>query len=422
MYLIRQRRHKLFFAYAIFFGFFSLAPLRNAHAASEAGICTSVISTTDPTPLNEEARTLLNALAGQPADEIRRMAILKNALSSTHDDTLSSSLTERARLIYAAWQISQGKFEGGRRILVAMPQESDLAAKAALLIAESWRLEGNNEKSLQWFLRISKHYAGNIDALSGLLSAGKDLEEEQRFNDAYSLYEHVIASATTSERLVADISTRREQGLDVLHTPVTGPAQQIQQQITQRMLMSSTLPTSLARTDRAARQARQQLQCLLSRTRHYQIERNALLATLSEAEQNIAALDQMLVRQQADIDTLTSELIANDFSEKQLQLRRQLSQLRNQHAMDTATQEALRSNRDNLPRVIEKMDHQLATLSLYYQRAATNADSQLGELFQQSCLQLRQAFLNLAGDAALRSAELKQRHLSHPEAFHSSTD
>ena len=79
-----------------------------------------------------------------------------------------------ARLRLAAMALRDGDTEFARQQLSQVEQRSPAAVDAALLLAESYRLDGDRQRARDWFVRIAARFPGNPRAISGLVLAGDD--------------------------------------------------------------------------------------------------------------------------------------------------------------------------------------------------------------------------------------------------------
>lgn len=64
-------------------------------------------------------------------------------------------MRDKAIVMLAASLLAESRTEQARELLKAVPVGSRSAVTAALLLADSWRIAGEPERALQWFLRIA---------------------------------------------------------------------------------------------------------------------------------------------------------------------------------------------------------------------------------------------------------------------------
>jgi hypothetical protein len=126
----------------------------------------------------EGAAAAVAVSLNQPLDQADP-APLSHYLSASADSSRSSDYVMRnyARVALAASQVRQGAFDQARQILTQVELDSPAAVRAALLLAESYRMQGQQEVAGKWLLRIADRYSSDPDALSGLLMAADDLAE-----------------------------------------------------------------------------------------------------------------------------------------------------------------------------------------------------------------------------------------------------
>jgi len=75
------------------------------------------------------------------------------------------------------------------------------AVTGALLLAESWRMDGEPDKAVQWFLRIAAQQPQNLDTLNGLLAAAHTLADSGQPQLALTLYRRVEQEAGAAATL-----------------------------------------------------------------------------------------------------------------------------------------------------------------------------------------------------------------------------
>lgn len=316
----------------------------------------------------------------------------------------SNHLLDKAIVVLAALHLQQQDYKAAQRLLLKLPQTSSSAVPAALLLAESWRLQGNIEKASDWFIRVGQRYPHNYQALAGLVSAADDLQQEQP-STSRVLYSLVIVRAQeNAEKIEALAALRNRDGLRVLQQPIESIPSALQEQLALQIFYRRK--DNIDSADRATRTAHKQYDCMLERTAAYTAQRAQILSHLQYAESQIDLLRKSINQHEREIDELKDKLIADDLSEQQLVIRKHITALSNVVRQQQGARLTLTENKEKLPKIIERLDVQMAALSNWHRSVIKNSEALIAPEFSNAAIALQNKFLNLAGDAAARIAEL----------------
>src|SRR5690606_25985407 len=96
--------------------------------------------------------------------------------------------TSHARLVLAAEHIRAARYDQARQVLAQVDLASTVAVDAALLMAESWRLQGDDQRAQAWLMRVAQRYSSDPRALEGLLLSAQDLAASGKVREAWALY------------------------------------------------------------------------------------------------------------------------------------------------------------------------------------------------------------------------------------------
>lgn len=349
---------------------------------------------------------LIAALSGKPTDQSARIGILERALRTTPRSQAEMMLQDRARLYLAGMEIQQQQFEAARERLKVVSTESPVAAQAGLLIAESWRLQGNNQESLQWFLRIGRRFSDDINALQGLLRAAESLEKAGHPREAAALYSEVAGKAMNTVTYLESLPEDQEGRVTAVLSRHHKMPAALRRQLTSTMIRETP---DFGQTRQVHGEVSREWQCLLLQQQQLEKQSERIhqyadrLARSSQlAEESMSALDQ-------EVSLLQTQLVSQDFSAPQIAIRKRLAEARNEKIHLQAQQDFIARTRHLLPETLAGTEEklQIMTSSFAEIRAATYDD--LYEAVEQALDQVTATFRNLAGDSQRRLAEMQMQ-------------
>lgn len=144
--------------------------------------------------------------------------LLNGYVSQTQTSSRSSDYVLRnyARVAVAATLVSNNQYEQARQALAQVELDSPAAVRAALLLAESYRLQGDNPRAAQWMLRIADRYASDPDALDGLLLAAEDAAERGDIGTALAVYSRVLEHSLNNLNAVKALASKEQDLYEVI--------------------------------------------------------------------------------------------------------------------------------------------------------------------------------------------------------------
>lgn len=307
------------------------------------------------------------------------------------------------RLRQGAWLMSNQHYAAAREIFKSIHTASPSGVTAGLLIAETYRLEGQPDVAKDWFLRAARHYPYRTKTLSGLMRAAQDQRPE---NNAVSiaLYNEVAAQA---EAALAQLRALNASGqLDPL--AIIFPSyldEEVRNALLQRCLQFPD--RDLLRETAKLRQA---VDAVLS----LRVKSNALNKTLSELTDKLTRYQQQRDQLQYSLDeaaqrikALKEQLIANDLSEAQQHTRQQLSQKNNEQTRVKGQINFIDQVMEKLPAMITAVDQQVKALNAEALTRLKKSNNAVTTVLNESYQMYRRELEALSADAAVQSAEIR---------------
>jgi hypothetical protein len=349
---------------------------------------------------------LVAALSGKETDQSARLDALERAITTTPRSQAEMMLQDRARLYLAGMAIQQQQFEAAREMLKVVSTESPLAAQAGLLIAESWRLQGNNGESLQWLLRIGRRFSDDINALQGLLRAAASLEQTDHPSEAAALYAEVTGKAMDTVRYLESLPEDRQARVAAVlshrhHMPTA-----LRQQLTSIMIRETP---EFGQTRQIHREVSQEWQCLMLQQQQLELQSERVhqyadrLAQASQlAEESMSTLNQ-------EIALLQTQLVSQDFSAPQIAIRKRLAEARNEKIHLQAQQDFIARTRHLLPETLADTEEKLQVMTTSFAEIRALTSDDLYKAVEQALDQVTATFRNLAGDSQRRLAEVQMQ-------------
>ena len=352
---------------------------------------------TSPT-LHSADRNLVNLL-DQPASEEQAPELLTyNSASRSINKPI---LGNYARLRLAALALQDGDTGFARQQLTQIEQNSPAAVDAALLLAESYRKDGDRERARAWFLRIAARFPGNPRAVSGLVLAGDDWRKQGVVEQALPVYNLALTKAAENLKALAELEGNPDRLYRALTNSVAGNSTTVMDQLVLALVRDSD-----SRVMDATRQlitAKSQLRCL-------QGEEAALNAAIEHA--SARDLSNGAFRQAAEMERKATAQEIGDLQRilanapKMLELQQRLDDARERLAR---LDERLNSLGETaLPPELEarkkKMEQDKAALD----QSVLAAREQVREALEEEVPVLKRFYRNLAGEAQLGIAQLLQ--------------
>lgn len=216
-----------------------------------------------PAPLQQHSQTLLGQLS-VPLDQAPQTQV---AAYLQHASNPSSSseyvLRNYARVALAASHLHRQSYGQARQTLAQVELDSPAAVRAALMLAESYRLEGQFSVAGQWMLRIAERYSSNPDALSGLLLAADDAAYRGDIANALAVYSRVLEKTLGNIEEIRQLKSEPDSLYQVVEEGRIDNTRAVSSEVIQRTL-SSAQSDSLAHYARLKSIAGE-LQCLVRR-------------------------------------------------------------------------------------------------------------------------------------------------------------
>ena len=167
-------------------------------------------SSSQSAPLQTQSRAVLKALT-QPHSESRR-DLLEQYLASPPAILAAADRValNRTRLTLAADYLQNARFLEARQLLSAVELDSPVAVQASLLLAESFRLEGDSLRSAQWLLRTGQRYGADPDALTSMLDRAHELHYQGEQRQAFALYNMVQSQILDNAEQVGSLRSEAD--------------------------------------------------------------------------------------------------------------------------------------------------------------------------------------------------------------------
>ena len=146
------------------------------HAAAQADPSLHCPAATTQAITDASTRMVLKALV-DPLQASDRTSLFEQYLATpvASPNSARQVASSHARVVLAAEHIRAGRHEQARQVLAQVDLASTVAVDAALLMAESWRLQGDDRQSQAWLVRVAQRYSSDPRALEGLLLSARDL-------------------------------------------------------------------------------------------------------------------------------------------------------------------------------------------------------------------------------------------------------
>lgn len=357
------------------------------------------------------------ALSSSYDNEYARRNALFTQLQGAPENPSSAeqALVDRMYILLAASWMKEQQTDKARELLHVIGVDSPAAVTAALLLAESWRMDGEPDKAVQWFLRIAAQYPQNLDALKGLLAAAHTLADSEQPQLALTLYGRIEEQAGDAAELISDFSASNPNSIAAVLDKDNPLTDSLREQASQR-LYRSTHDTLFA-ADQVNQRSQHIRLCLAALIYDYQQRITAAEHSIANLDSTLAAMDHAHQERQARITSLQSQIRDDERSDEQLKLRRAVRALMNLDLREQAQQQALVQNRERLPLLVRRTRERLAALLTFYQSAEQNSGEAVRDMLRDTLQALSGDFRDLAGEAAMSKAQLQESLAAMPRCL-----
>ena len=335
----------------------------------------------------------------------RQLEMLLRALRAS-EGTATAIMRDRARLRLAALYLRQARLEEGREQLRRIQAASPVAVTASLMMAESFRISGDTDAALQWYLRASEYFPYRPQTLWGLISAAHHLQQTGQDAFALALYNRTIEQAEGALAQLAALAGNNAP--EILLSPDSPLSKPVRETLLQHALAHPRI--NLPQRSNALSNAALLLLQLNTEQAHLAQALGEMDELLAHYQIHSAAEQARLQALAAQRHSLHNQLAPDDFSDTQLALRRQITLLDNEHrrvqaaltflaqalAQAPTLQEALRSqSHDALQRVRQRLQQHHAAVD---------------EVMTQTLSAYRRQLQESSSEALLQQAEILRRH------------
>lgn len=341
----------------------------------------------------------LVSLLDQPAVDQQAPVLLQ--YNTTTESINKPILGNYARLRLAALALQDGDTAFARQQLTQIEQNSPAAVDAALLLAESYRKDGDGERARAWFLRIAARFPGNPRAVSGLVLAGDDWRKQGATAQALPVYNLALTKATENMKALNELENNPDRLYRALTNSVAGNSTTVMDQLVLALVRDSD--SNVLDSTRQLIGAKNQLRCLQAaeKTLDAAIEHASARDLSNGAFRRAAEIEKKATEQEiADLERVLAN--APKMAELQQRLddaRERLSRLDNRLASLGSTA---------LPPELQQRKHQMEADKMALDKSIQAARDQVRSALQAELPVLKRYYRNLAGEAQLGIAQLLQ--------------
>ncbi|WP_202560332.1 lipopolysaccharide assembly protein LapB [Alcanivorax sp. DP30] len=369
-----------------------LVTISYSHASTcEDGTQTSVM-------LPNADRNLVSLL-DQPATD--RQAPMLLEYNSQAQSINKPILGNYARLRLAALALQDGDTHFARQQLSQIEQNSPAAVDAALLLAESYRKDGDRERARAWFLRIAARFPGNPRAVSGLVLAGDDWRKQGAVEQALPVYNLALTKASENMKALEELENNPDRLYRALTNSVAGNSTTVMDQLVLALVRDSD--SRVLDSTRQLIAAKNQMRCL-----------QAAQKTLDNAIEHASARDLSngAFRQAAKMEKKATEQEIADLERilvnapKMVELQQRLDDAQGRLTRLEQRLDSLGSTA--LPPELEQRKQQMDANKAALNQAILVARDQVRSALEEELPVLKRFYRNLAGEAQLGIAQLLQ--------------
>lgn len=348
----------------------------------------------------------LVSLLDQPATDQQAPILLQYSNVQSINKPI---LGNYARLRLAALALQDGDTAFARQQLTQIEQNSPAAVDAALLLAESYRKDGDRERARAWFLRIAARFPGNPRAVSGLVLAGDDWRNQGAVEQALPVYNLALSKATENMKALDELGNNPDRLYRALTNSVAGNSTTVMDQLVLALVRDSD--SQVLDATRQLINAKHQLRCLETAEK-----------SLNDAIEHASARDLSngAFRRAAEMERKSTEQEIGDLERilvnapKMVELQERLEIARDRLARLDERLNALGSTA--LPPELEQRKVKMAADKAELDQAVSNARDQVRIALEQEVPELKSFYRNLAGEAQLGIAQLLQNSGSRTQS------
>lgn len=343
-------------------------------------------------------RTLVSLL-DEPATEQQAPALqhYNRAAQSNNKPILGNY----ARLRLAALALRDGDTTFAREQLAQIEQNSPAAVDAALLLAESYRKDGDRERARAWFLRIAARFPGNPRAVSGLVLAGDDWRRQGAAQQALPVYNLALDKAAENMKALDELENNPDRLYRALTNSVAGNSTTVMDQLVLALVRDSD--SQVLASTRQLIAAKHRMRCLESEEKSLDnaIEHASARDLSNGAFRKSAEMEKTATEQEI---TDLERVLANAPKMPELQMR--LEDARSRLARLNQRLDSLGSTA--LPPELAQRKQQMEADKTALNRSILATREQVRAALEKEVPELKRYYRNLAGEAQLGIAQLLQ--------------
>jgi tetratricopeptide (TPR) repeat protein len=348
--------------------------------------------------LSTRDQQLLEVLGGHASNSHTPSLIRYNDQSGNINQPI---LGNYARLRLAAMALRDGDTEFARQQLNQVEQNSPAAVDAALLLAESYRRDGDRERARTWFVRIAARFPGNPRAVSGLVLAGDDWRKQGAIEQALPVYNLALNKVAENMEALQTLTDDPDRLYRSLTNSVAGNSTTVMDQLVLAMVRDRD--SQVLGATRKLISASNVRKCLREQEKAlYNAIQHATARDLSNGAFRTAATMEKTATQQ-EIDDL-QRVLANAPDAEDLQARLTDARDRLQRINDRLA----RLGSTALPAELEKRKVQMEEDKQQVETEIEASRQQVRQALKAQLPDLQRFYRNLAGEAQLGKAQLLQ--------------
>ena len=351
-----------------------------------------------PLVLSSQDQQLLEILGGHASNSHTPTLIRYNDQTPGINQPI---LGNYARLRLAAMALRDGDTEFARQQLNQVEQNSPAAVDAALLLAESYRRDGDRERARTWFVRIAARFPGNPRAVSGLVLAGDDWRKQGAVEQALPVYNLALNKVAENMKALQTLADDPDRLYRSLTNSVAGNSTTVMDQLvlamirdrdsqvldaTGKLINASNVRKCLREQEKTLRNA---IQHATARDLSNGAFRTAAKMERTATEQEIADLQRVLANAPD----------AEDFRARLTDARDRLQRIEDRLERLGSTA---------LPPALEKRKKQMQEDKQRVETEIEDARQQVRQALKAQLPELQRFYRNLAGEAQLGKAQLLQ--------------
>jgi len=348
--------------------------------------------------LSTRDQQLLEALGAHASNSHTPSLIRYNDQSGSINQPI---LGNYARLRLAAMALRDGDTGFARQQLNQVEQNSPAAVDAALLLAESYRRDGDRERARTWFVRIAARFPGNPRAVSGLVLAGDDWRKQGAIEQALPVYNLALNKVAENMEALQTLTDDPDRLYRSLTNSVAGNSTTVMDQLVLAMVRDRD--SQVLDATRKLISASNLRKCLREQEKAlYNAIQHATARDLSNGAFRTAAEMEKTATQQEIKDlerVLANAPDADDFQARLTDARDRLQRINNR--LDKLGSTAL-------PAELEKRKVEMEENKRQVETEIEAARQQVRQALKAQLPELQRFYRNLAGEAQLGKAQLLQ--------------